>query len=72
MSQWQRVFTSTLQTRAEMVKGVLETHGLQPVIINKQSSAYHVFGHFEIQVPVDDVLRAIKIIEDEISFGESQ
>ena len=67
MSKWQTVFSSQLLHKAEIVKGVLEEHNLNPVIIDKQDSMYK-FGYFEVLVNPDEVIKAIKIIENEINI----
>lgn len=67
MSKWQTVFSSQLLHKAEIVKGVLEEHSLNPVIIDKQDSMYK-FGYFEVLVNPDEVIKAIKIIENEINI----
>jgi type III secretory pathway lipoprotein EscJ len=67
-SNWQRVYTSDLQYRAEIVKAVLAEHNIPAVLIDKKDSAYH-FGNIELYVAPEQVLTAIKIIEDGIDFG---
>jgi hypothetical protein len=67
-SNWQKVYTSDLQYRAEIVKAVLAEHNIPAVLIDKKDSAYH-FGHIELYVAPEQVLTAIKIIEDGIDFG---
>jgi hypothetical protein len=67
MSNWQKVYTAEQIIRAEIVKAVLEEHELQPVIINKKDSAYNL-GQYEVHVDSDNVLKAIKIIRDDIRF----
>jgi len=67
MSKWQTVFSTSLLHKAEIVKGVLEEHNLNPVIIDKQDSMYK-FGYFEVLVNPDEVIKAIKIVENEINI----
>lgn len=67
MSNWQKVFSDKSEYRAEIVISVLKDSGLQPVMVNKKDRAYQ-FGHFEVLVAPDHVLRAIKIIENDIEF----
>jgi len=68
MDKWQKVYSDQSPHKAEIVKAVLEDHSLNPVIINKQDSNYKI-GYFEIYVNPDEVLKAIKLINDEIKFG---
>jgi hypothetical protein len=67
MSEWQTVYTSKLLHKAEIVKAVLEEHNLNPIIIDKQDSLYKI-GYFEVMVNPDEILRAIKIIDNEINI----
>lgn len=67
MGNWLKVFTSESTYRAEIVKAVLEENDLNPVLINKKDAAYQI-GHYEIYVAPEDVLKAIKIIKDDIRF----
>jgi hypothetical protein len=67
MRDWQSVFKDNREYRALIVKEVLEDLDMQPVIVNKKVSAYG-FGNFEIFVAPDQVIRAIKVIKEEIKF----
>jgi hypothetical protein len=67
MSNWQKVYISYNNYRAQIVKDVLDGHLLPSIILNKKDTSYH-WGYFEVYVSPDHVLRAKKIIEDEIRF----
>ncbi|MDW3196163.1 MAG: DUF2007 domain-containing protein [Cytophagales bacterium] len=67
MSDWQKVYEDSLAYRAEIVKAVLEDREMNPVIMDKKDSAYQL-GHFEIYVPPEHTLQAIRIIKEEIKF----
>ncbi len=67
MVEWQKVFQDQQRYRAEIVKAILEDNNLDPVLLDKKDSAY-LFGHFEIHVAADHVMRALKIINEEIKF----
>ncbi|MEQ8338431.1 MAG: DUF2007 domain-containing protein [Cyclobacteriaceae bacterium] len=67
MVEWQKVYQDSQQYRAEIVKAILEEHDLDPVLVDKKDSAYQ-FGHFEVHVAADHVIRALKIINEEIRF----
>lgn len=71
MMNWQKVFEDSSPVRAEIVKGVLEDNNIASVIINKKDSVYQIHGHYEVMVPVNDVLRAINIVKNEISFSNA-
>lgn len=67
MRDWQSVYKDGREYRALIVKEVLEDLGMHPVIVNKKVSAYG-FGNFEIFVAPDQVIRALKVIKEEIKF----
>lgn len=67
MRDWQSVYQDNQEYRAEIVRAVLEDEGMSPVKINKQVSV-HGFGNFEIFVAPDFVIRALRIIKEQIKF----
>jgi len=67
MSDWQEVYQDKLEYRAQIVKDVLTDKNMEPVLINKQDWAHHI-GVFEVLVKRDHVLKALKIINDDIKF----
>ena len=67
MKDWQVVYKSENAHRAEIVRAILEEKELNPVLINKKDSNYH-FGLFEVYVSPDNVIPALKILENEIKF----
>ena len=67
MRDWQSVYKDDQEHRALIVKEVLEDLDMHPVIVNKKVSAYG-FGNFEIFVAADQVIRAIRIVKEEIKF----
>ncbi len=68
MKGWQKVFSSSNHFQSSLVQQVLESNGLPAILLNKKDSAYGVFGEAEVHVPKQDVMQAIKIINDEIDF----
>ncbi len=64
---WQKVFEDASAHRAEIVRAILETEGLNPVIVDLKDSSYH-FGKFEVRVDSMHVLEAIGIIKKDINF----
>ena len=68
MTDWQKVFSVEQSYKAEIVKDILENSYLRPVIVSKRDSSYSIFGNFEVHVPADEVLRAMRIIESDIDF----
>lgn len=67
MSNWQKVFRDRQEHRASIVKDVLIDREIEAVLVNKKDSLYG-FGYFEVQVSSNDVILAIKIIQEEINF----
>lgn len=67
MAEWQKVYEDSVSYRAEIVKAILKDHNMNPVLISKKDSAYQL-GYFEVHVQPDEVLKAIKIIKEEINF----
>ena len=68
MKDWKTVYTSEIEHRAMIVKDVLEKTEVSAVILNKRDSSYNNFGNFEVSVNPDQVIKALKIIADEIAF----
>lgn len=68
MRKWQKVFSSENDFRAELVRLTLENSGVSAMIVNKKMTAYNNFGELEVYVNRQDVLPALKIIQDEIRF----
>ncbi|MEP0366684.1 MAG: DUF2007 domain-containing protein [Cyclobacteriaceae bacterium] len=67
MSNWQKVYQADDEHRAEIVRAVLADRDFNPIMLNKKDSTYH-FGHFEVLVAPEHVIRALKIINEEIKF----
>jgi hypothetical protein len=67
MKSWISVYKTQLAYRAEIVKAVLQDNDLPAVIVDKKESVFKT-GFFEVHVAADDVMKANKIIQDDISF----
>ena len=70
MSKWEKVYETKKPHRAEIVKDILEQKGINAIIMNKKDSAYDIFGQIELHVEVEEVINALRIIEDDIKFEE--
>jgi hypothetical protein len=68
MENWIKVFESEMQVRAEIVKGVLEEHGIQSVVLNKQETVYKIFGTYQVLVQRENSILASTIVQNEITF----
>lgn len=62
---WEKVLTTKLPHQAALAKAKLAEQDIDAVIINKQSSAYPMFGMHEVYVPVKNAIVARLIIEHE-------
>jgi len=69
MANWQPIYKTALLYRAEIIKSCLEEEEIAVIILNKKESAHQIHGYYEIRVEPDQILRAIKIIENDITFG---
>lgn len=67
MDNWQKVFTNNQQHKAEIVKAVLEENDMPSVVVSKKDSLYQL-GNYEVYVSSEDVLKAVKMINDDIHF----
>ncbi|MCK5209783.1 MAG: DUF2007 domain-containing protein [Cyclobacteriaceae bacterium] len=69
MKDWTTVYKTPINSRAEIVKGVLSDRSIDAVIVNKKDSTLHFsHGQIEVLVPNKEVLKAMKIVNDEITF----
>jgi hypothetical protein len=51
MNDWFKLYATTNQAEASIIKGMLEENNVQVFIMNKQDSSYLNFGEIEIYVP---------------------
>ncbi len=68
MNNWQIVFETENNIRASMVSDLLKEKGLNPIIVNKKDSSLNNFGQLEILVSPEDVLHALKLINEDLNF----
>ncbi len=68
MNKWQKVFETENNIRASMVRDLLKEKGLNPIIVNKKDSSLNNFGQLEILVSPEDVLHALKLINEDLNF----
>jgi len=61
---WIKIYSTSANYKAELIKGLLFENGIQAVVINKKDSSY-LFGELEIYVMPDDVLQAKHIISSQ-------
>ena len=51
MQNWYKLYATTNQAEANIIKGMLEENNIPVFIMNKQDSSYLNFGEVEIYVP---------------------
>ena len=68
MVKWTKIYASSLQHEAEIVKMVLVGEGVFATIINKQDTSYH-FGEYEVYINDVDAEIATQIINDNVNFS---
>ena len=65
--EWQKIYDTETFYKAEILNAVLKENKVDSVIMNKRDSAYPI-GHYEIHVSRENVLKAIKILQDDVRF----
>ena len=63
-NNWKKVFSTNEMLLVRLAKDILKAHKIDSVILNKQDSAYTVFGEQELHVPVTMASRAIAVLAD--------
>ncbi|HEX8333923.1 MAG TPA: DUF2007 domain-containing protein [Segetibacter sp.] len=51
MKDWFKLYATTNQAEASIIKGMLEENNVPVFIMNKQDSSYLNFGEVEVYVP---------------------
>ncbi|NNC94569.1 MAG: DUF2007 domain-containing protein [Chitinophagales bacterium] len=64
MKDWTRIYSTPDSYLAQIIKGNIEEHGIECVLINKQGSPYNILGDVEVYVHKENVLKAIKILKE--------
>jgi len=59
--EWVKIYSTDVNYKAELLKGLLFENGIEAVIINKKDSSY-LFGELELYVSSDDVIKAKHVI----------
>jgi hypothetical protein len=58
---WVKIYSTSANYKAELLKGLLMGKGINAIIINKQDSSY-LFGELELYVMPNDAIQAKHII----------
>lgn len=62
MPNWTVVFSTVSRHEAEIVKGLLENHDIQAVVMDVGPSAYPPLGETQVYVERDHVVRALYLV----------
>jgi hypothetical protein len=63
--KWTKIFATTDLQKSELLKALLEENEIHCLSINKQDSAYPVFGEIELYVSSADIIKALKVINEQ-------
>ncbi len=61
---WIPVFSTTIPFQAEIVKQMLNSNGVEAVVLNKQDSSYPTIGEAQVFVLATEESTAKKLIEE--------
>lgn len=62
--KWVLVFSTSVHHQAEIVMQMLESNGIEAVVMNKQDSSYPMLGEAEVFVVEEHEKKAIQLIEE--------
>jgi len=62
--KWVLIFSTTVPYQAEIIKQMLESNGIEAVVMNKQDSSYPMLGEADILVSEEFEAKARKLIDD--------
>jgi hypothetical protein len=61
--EWSLLKASSQLYELQLIKGMLEEHGIHAVILNQQDSSYQSFGEIKLMVPSEQLKQAEEIIK---------
>lgn len=61
--EWSLLKASSQLYELQLIKGMLEEHGIRAVILNQQDSSYQSFGEIKLMVPSEQLKQAEEIIK---------
>jgi hypothetical protein len=62
MGNWTLILSTGSRHEAEIVRGLLEVHGIPVVVMDQRSTPYPPLGEASVYVDRDDVVRALYIV----------
>lgn len=63
MDNKELILSTTNEIEAHLVKGALESEGIEVVLLSKKDASYTNFGDIELYVAKSDLAEALKFIE---------
>lgn len=61
---WVLVYSSTQMHKIQLLKHILNSYGIESIVLNQQDSIYVTIGEINLLVINTDVIRAKKIISE--------
>lgn len=61
---WIPIFNTSLPFQAEIIKQMLNSNGIEAVVLNKQDSSYPTIGEAEVYVRTGNEIVAEKLIKE--------
>ncbi len=61
---WKEVFLTAHEYKASMAKDILESAGIETVILNQHDSAYQSFGNIVVYVTEANEEKALKLLKE--------
>ncbi len=62
--KWVHIFSTDVPYQAEIIKQMLESNGIEVVVMDKQDSSYPMIGEADILVSEEFEAKARKLIEE--------
>ena len=60
---WMKIYTSTEEYQAEVIKSLLENNGLRPVLLDRKDDEFRL-GNAEVYVAPEEAEKALQIIRE--------
>lgn len=62
MGDWKAIYSASGPQEAQLVKGLLEAHGIAAVVLDQVASPYPPMGEAVVLVRPEDVVRALYLV----------
>ena len=70
MPRWKMVYQNPVRYKAHIVKGVLQEHGIQAIVMDQQPTSHPIanLGQAQVLVAQQEEAKALEIILEEIDL----